>query len=86
MGGLISFLSWLFTDPVSERGRPQLFLSSVPAFTVRKRQSNYSDIDEKIPLTKCGERETEVVSMRGFFATRCPAFLKKYDPTWWLPK
>lgn len=86
MGSLISFLTWLFTDPITDRGRPQMFLSSAPAFLARKRQSEYSDVEEKKPRKKCGERETELVSMRGFFATRCPSFLKKYEPTWWLPK
>lgn len=85
MGGILSFIVWLFTDPVQNRGRPQMFLPNTPTFTVRKRQSKYSDLKEK-PLDAGGQRETELVSMRGFFSSRCPSFIKKYEPTWWLPK
>ncbi|KAF8308724.1 Alpha/Beta hydrolase protein [Cantharellus anzutake] len=86
MGAFLSFLRWLFTDPVPNRGAPVLYLSDEPTYTVRKRHSPYSDLDQK-PLKKdgSGERETQVVSMRGFFATRCPSFLRPYKPTWWLP-
>lgn len=87
MGSFISFLSWLFSDPAADaRGRPQMYLSSAPAFTVRKSQSQYTDADEKTPVKDCDEPETEVVSMRSFLETHCQSLLKKYTPTWWLPK
>lgn len=84
MGGIISFLVWLFTDPVQNRGRPQMYLSDRAIFTARARQSVWSELDEK-PIDSTGQRKTQLVSMRKFFATRCPSFLERYVPTWWLP-
>lgn len=90
MGSFISFLSWLFADPGADaRGRPQMYLPSTPAFTVRKGQGQYTDADEKTtPVKDCDEpgTGTEVVSMRNFLETHCRSLLKKYEPTWWLPK
>ncbi len=87
MGAILSFLKWLFTDPVPNRGAPALYFSDVQICTVRKRHSPYSDLDEKpLKTDGSGERETEVISMRRFFSNRCPSFLKPYRPTWWLLK
>jgi hypothetical protein len=84
MGGIISFVVWLFTDPVHNRGKPQLYLPDKATFTARKRQSEWNDLEKK-PIDSSGKRGTHLVSMRKFLESRCPSFLENYEPTWWLP-
>lgn len=86
MGSFFSILSWLFTDPVADRGRPRLYLSTKPAFAVRKYRSTLYASDEKDGASDPSGSASEVISMREFVETRCPSFASKYEPTWWLPK
>ncbi|KAF9506562.1 hypothetical protein BS47DRAFT_1352637 [Hydnum rufescens UP504] len=84
MGGIISFVVWLFSDPVPWRGQPHLYLHATGTLAVRK-QSDGSTLNEKPGDSGGAKQETEFLSMREFCARTCSSFVEKHQPPWWLP-